>query len=93
MLMTGVFLLSLAATQPVPVDALQKAAVTNDTWRTVEEYEYGQQRERLLYLYSAILYTKLREEEWKGISDFTNNHPDCDTLCVVGMVKREMEKK
>ena len=92
MLLSGVFLLTLAASQP-NVDVLQKVAVSNDTWRAIEYYEYSQERDKLLYLYSAILYTKLKKEEWKGIEEFASEHPSCDMFCVIGMVKREMEKR
>ena len=33
------------------------------------------------------------KEEWKGIEEFASEHPNCDMICVVGMVKREMEKR
>jgi hypothetical protein len=88
-----IFALALVAHHPSPQEILTKVAVTKDTWRTVEEYEYAQERDKLLYLYSAMLYKNLRDEEWEGIERFTDEHPGCDTLCVVGMVKEEMDSQ
>ena len=74
-------------------EALSRAAVSSDTWRSVEDYELGATRDRVLFLYSAMLVKELRDEEWKGVGSFLEENPGCDLACVIRMARVEIARR